>query len=60
MIEQIFLHSCKDNKIGFQTVTNIRSKMEGIAYQSKNYGWKYKFQGSFKTKVTYITPFKLK
>ena len=30
--------------------------MERISYQRKNYGWKYKFQGSLKTKVTYITP----
>ena len=51
---------CKDDKIGFQTVTNIRSKMEEISYQRKYYGWKYKFQGSLKTKVTYITPCKLK
>ena len=34
--------------------------MEGISYQRKNYGWKYKFQGSLKTKVTYITPRKVK
>ena len=60
MIEQIFLQICKDDKIGFQTVRNVRSKMEGISYQRKNYGWKYKFQGSLKTKVTYITPCKLK
>ena len=60
MIEKIFLLICKDNKIGFQTVTNIRSKMEGISYQRNNYGWKYKFQGSVKTKITYIIPCKLK
>ena len=60
MIDYIFLQICKDDKIGFQTVTNISSKMEGISYQRKNCGWKYKFQGSLKTKVTYITPCKVK
>ena len=60
MIEYIFLQICKDDKIGFQAVTNIRSKMEGISYQRKYYGWEYKFQGSLKTKVTYVTPCKLK
>ena len=60
MIELIFLQICKDDKIGSQTLTNIRSKMEGISYQRKNYGLKYKFHGSLKTKDTYITPCKLK
>ena len=33
MIEKIFLQICKDDKIGFESVTNIRPKMEGISYQ---------------------------
>ena len=55
MIEQIFLQICKDDKIGFQTVRNVRSKMEGISYQRKNYGWKYKFQGSLDKSHVYNT-----
>ena len=60
MIELNFLHICKDDKIASQTVTNLMSKMEGISSQRKYYGWKYKFQERLKTKVTYITPYKLK
>ena len=59
MIEQNFLKIFKNDKIAFQMVTNIRSKMEGLSYQRKYYGWKYKLQGSFKTEVMYITPCKL-
>ena len=60
MIEQNFLQICKDDKIAFQTVTNIGSLMEGISYHRKYSEWRYKFQGSFKAKVKYITPCKLK
>ena len=60
MIELNFLQICKDDKIAFQTVTNIRSKLEGISSKRKYYGWKYEFQERLKTKVTYITPYKLK
>ena len=38
MIEKICLQICKDDKIGFQIVTNMRSKMEGISYQRKYNG----------------------
>ena len=34
--------------------------MEAISYQARIMGGNNKFQGSLKTKVTYITPFKLK
>ena len=54
MIELNFLQICKDGKIVFETVTNIRSKMEGIS------GWKNKSDGSLKTKVKYITSCKLR
>ena len=60
MIELNFLQICKDGKIVFQTVTNIRSKMEGISYKSKYYGWRNKSDGSLKTKVKYITSCKLR
>ena len=61
MIEKkLFCRSVKMIKFVFQTVTNIRSKMEGISYKRKYYGWKNKFQVSLKTKVMYITPCKLK
>ena len=53
------LQICKDIVIAFQAVINMRYKMEGISNQRKYYGWKYKFQESFKTKVRYITPCKL-
>ena len=60
MIEQNFLQICKDDKIAFQTVTNIMSKMIGISSRRKYCGWKYKFQGSLKIKAAYMTPCKLK
>ena len=60
MIEYNFLQICKDDEIAFQTVTNIRTKIERISYKRKCYGWKNNLQWSFKTKVTYITPCKLK
>ena len=60
MIEYNLLQICKGDKIAFKTVTNIKSKMERKSYQRKYYGWKYKFQRSLRTKVTYLTPGKLK
>ena len=35
MIELNYLHICKDYKIVFQTVKNIRSEMKGISYKTK-------------------------
>ena len=35
MVESTFLQICKDDKIAFQTVTNIRSEIEGISYKRK-------------------------
>ena len=60
MLELTYLQIQLDDEIAFQTVANIKSKKEGISYQRKYYGWKYKFRGSLKTEVTYVTPCKLK